>query len=880
MTSTRLVLTAALGTILALTFSACGRTSPENSGSGNLLRVESEPAGVNCPQGGLAVLTGLDQDEDGILDDGEVVSTSYVCNGQGQDGQDGEDGHSTLITTDEEAPGENCQEGGFVVLSGLDLDDDGILDPEEVTSTEYLCNGQTGQDGQNGQDGQDGHSTLIDTADEPPGPNCPAGGFIVSSGLDLDDNGVLEPEEVTATEYVCNGVDGQAGLGSLVSVMDEAAGANCPSGGQAVRSGVDTNRDGLLQPEEVTSTDYVCNGATGADGEPGLTSLVRQEDAAPGDCPFEGRVVMTGLDEDRDGYLDDAEVMATSYVCNGEPGAPAHASLFRLLQEPAGANCPAGGTQVQTGLDTNDDGLLEPGEVTQARYLCNGVDGADGVSSLTSVTTEPAGLNCPAGGQKVESGLDDSGDGVLDPAEVDSTSYVCNGEAGINSLVAIADEPAGANCPSGGSLVQSGLDDNADGLLDPAEVDQSTYVCDGGNMVLRVSNAVWGGVCQRGGVEVETGVDDNGNDVLDDDEVDQTQYVCNLFFVHISAGYEFSCATISDGTARCWGRNHLGQLGDGTTMDHEYPAAVRGLSSVAEVVTGHYHTCALLIDGTARCWGYNGGGQVGDGTIDDRHTPVEVILLQDALVLCAGGWHSCAVHADGTASCWGSNLFGELGNGTNSASSVPFQVSNLQDVSGISAGYGHTCTSHSDGTVKCWGKNEYGQLGDGTFIDRNTPAAVTGLSGVSGIAAGGQHSCTRQNDGTARCWGLNTQGALGDGTVVTRSTPVTVVGLSGAVTVSIDSIHSCAILADGSVKCWGMNSSGELGDGTTTGRLTPVAVIGLSSVLQVSAGRHTTCALQNDGTIMCWGANEYGQLGDGTTTNRLTPTPVLGDLAP
>ena len=307
MTSTRLVLTAALGALLALPFSACGRSGPENSGSGSLLRVESEPAGANCPQGGLAVLTGLDQDEDGILDDGEVASTSYVCNGLGQDG------HSTLISTDEEAPGENCQEGGFVVRSGLDLDDDGSLDPEEVTSTEYLCNGQTGQDG---------HSTLISTAEEPPGPNCPAGGFIVSSGLDLDGNGVLEPEEVTATEYVCNGEDGQDGLGSLVSVMDEAAGANCPSGGQAVRSGVDTNRDGLLQPEEVTSTDYVCNGATGADGEPGLTSLVRQEDAAPGDCPFEGRVVMTGLDEDRDGYLDDAEVMATSYVCNGEPGTP------------------------------------------------------------------------------------------------------------------------------------------------------------------------------------------------------------------------------------------------------------------------------------------------------------------------------------------------------------------------------------------------------------------------------------------------------------------------------------------------------------------------------------------------------------------------------
>jgi len=823
---------------------------------------------VNCPEGGLAVLTGLDQDEDGILDDGEVASTSYVCNGQGQDG------HSTLIDTADEPPGPNCPAGGFIVSSGLDLDDDGILDPEEVTSTEYLCNGQTGQDG---------HSTLISTAEEPPGPNCPAGGFIVSSGLDLDGNGVLEPEEVTATEYVCNGEDGQDGLGSLVSVMDEAAGANCPSGGQAVRSGVDTNRDGLLQPEEVTSTDYVCNGAAGADGQPGLTSLVRQEDAAPGDCPFEGRVVMTGLDEDRDGYLDDAEVMATSYVCNGEPGAPAHASLFELLDEPAGANCPTGGTQVQTGLDTNDDGVLDPGEITQARYLCNGSDGADGLDSLVAVSDEAAGGGCGVvAGKKVETGLDNNGDGVLDPGEVDSTSFVCNGEDGIgvtNSLVSVTTEPAGAACPTGGQRVEIGLDDNGNTILEPAEIDTTSYVCNGLNTVLRFSNAEWGGVCQRGGVKVETGVDDDADGILDDPEVDQTQYVCNLFIVQISCRAYLTCALVSDGTGRCWGVNDHGQVGDGSTVDRWSPAPVSGLTQAVEVSAGGTHGCARLADGTARCWGMNEAGQLGDGTTVDSPIPVAVSGLSQASEVSAGFCHSCARLPTGTAFCWGNNAHGQLGDGTMTDRLTPVEVGGLVEVIRIQAGSFYSCAILADGTARCWGRNHAGQLGDGTTNSRSMPVVVTGLTQVAGISLGFSHTCAYLSDGSARCWGDNTNGQLGDGTTTNSYTPVVVSFLSQVIGVSAGTGHSCAVLTDGTALCWGHNNYGQLGDGTTIGRRRPVVVSEIFGVTGLSLANSYTCATTSERT-RCWGNNLHGQLGDGTTNNRLLPTPIIWELAP
>ena len=95
-------------------------------------------------------------------------------------------------------------------------------------------------------------------------------------------------------------------------------------------------------------------------------------------------------------------------------------------------------------------------------------------------------------------------------------------------------------------------------------------------------------------------------------------------WLKISAGYLFTCGLLSDSTARCWGRNYVGQLGDGTTTDRLVPTTLSGGGSWMDITTdaGLFSTaCGIKSDLTARCWGKNYFGQLGDGTTTDRLVP-------------------------------------------------------------------------------------------------------------------------------------------------------------------------------------------------------------------------------------------------------------------
>ena len=88
-----------------------------------------------------------------------------------------------------------------------------------------------------------------------------------------------------------------------------------------------------------------------------------------------------------------------------------------------------GGTRIDVGVDDNSNGVLEASEIDQTQYVCDG--GSSNNTMLTSVSGAPANLGCNVAGRVISHGLDngDGGgiyaNGVLESGEIDSSTTFC-----------------------------------------------------------------------------------------------------------------------------------------------------------------------------------------------------------------------------------------------------------------------------------------------------------------------------------------------------------------------------------------------------------------------------------------------------------------------
>ncbi|HET9958846.1 MAG TPA: hypothetical protein VFQ61_30340, partial [Polyangiaceae bacterium] len=558
-----------------------------------LVAVSEEAPGKNCEHGGQLVEIGPDLDQDGSIDTEVARESHYVCDGVA--GQSGDSGVGSLVVSGEEGPGDKCAYGGQRVVYGVDANTNGILDEGEVAQVRYVCRGAPGVTPA---------VPLFTVTPVAAGELCGAGGERIESGLDLDHNNALDPAEITTTRYVCTRSPGAPARVSLVNVATEPAGVRCAGGGRRVDVGLDQNADHILQDAEILNTQYVCAGAPGAQGTAGQSALVptviKSPEAAGTHCANGGQRIEIGFDADASGGLTGSEITQTEYVCDGgsgDPGEPGRLAVLAVVKtgsELPGENCPAGGQSIQSGLDSNSNGMLDAGEVTRTDFVCYGssaLDGSNGVNALlglTSVTEEPAGTNCTAGGQAVSFGLDDDEDGTLDAEEIEGTRYICNGVAGTNgtvgaagtdarrTLVTVAAEPASPNCLFGGNRISYGLDDNSDSVLAPGEIDATRYVCNGApgtngtngtsagnavNSLVKLSAEASGVNCTGGGRRIDAGLDSNASGVLDATEIQSTSYVCD-YDPFINGSFELANFQGWTVTGGIWGL-----VTEGTTLN-------------------------------------------------------------------------------------------------------------------------------------------------------------------------------------------------------------------------------------------------------------------------------------------------------------------------
>ena len=216
----------------------------------------------------------------------------------------------------------------------------------------------------------------------------------------------------------------------------------------------------------------------------------------------------------------------------------------------------------------------------------------------------------------------------------------------------------------------------------------------------------------------------------------------------IGARYRHTCALLgADGSVLCWGKNQYGALGNGNTTTQYSPDPVldpqgtEPLTGATTLHVGHRQTCVTMSDGTARCWGQNDQGQLGNGqgALQAVSSLPQIVLANaegDPLTAVRsvqiGTRHACALRDDDGIQCWGSSdANGMLGTGADYASE-PYPVDVLEapggtplsGVLGMYMGRNHTCAVLKTEPLACWGRNDLGQLGDGTTTSRNVPVVI------------------------------------------------------------------------------------------------------------------------------------------------------------
>ena len=397
------------------------------------------------------------------------------------------------------------------------------------------------------------------------------------------------------------------------------------------------------------------------------------------------------------------------------------------------------------------------------------------------------------------------------------------------------------------------------------------------------------------------------------------------------SGTNRTCAILSN-NVWCWGKNNMGQLGDGTTSDSNIPVKVRSIGDmkygkIIDIFTAQHHSFVLTQLGSNKklyCWGSNEDGQLGNGSSGAGNyssVPVEVggtLAGKDVTSIGGTGDVSCAI-VSGKIYCWGRNNMGQLGFGN--PGNPGFRATPVQINSGghnrLPSNYFATklatggsrsqtmCTITTEKRAYCWGLARFGQMGIGPISGNHYSYAtrVKDLENVTDISQDGytwasdhayvSHTCAIAS-GRVYCWGgagRGQSGPLGHGAFGAHFQPVQVNGLPGVpLRIEVGIAHSCALVNDHgnkNVYCWGDNKLGQLGTNSNTPQFSTspktvhVGIGGLpptESVVDIAAGANRGCAIMTNKRSYCWGLNENGQIGDGTSgseNNRFSPTESL-----
>lgn len=344
-----------------------GDSTPPAGTSRDLVRVTPVAAGRTCPAGGTEIAKGQDLNGDQALGDDEVTERQVVCNGLSAEVDPNAAPSGSLVRV-AEADADTCPHGGLVIMTGPDLDADGILSEEEVTSHETVCALPS-----TGERGKDGADTLLRVTGVSHAPRCDGYALRIESGIDLDGDGALSDDEVQHTEFLCDGeagTQGPRGHSALLRTTRKITLEGCPAGGVLIETGLDLNGNGKLDDAEVSHEERICDGADGRDGSTVGTATAGR-DGRDGTDGKDGRDGVDGKDgaNGKDG-VNGTNGRDGKDGVDGKDGKHGLNTLLRFEVVTSEARCAQGGFVVESGLDLNTNGKLDGNEVTHRETLC------------------------------------------------------------------------------------------------------------------------------------------------------------------------------------------------------------------------------------------------------------------------------------------------------------------------------------------------------------------------------------------------------------------------------------------------------------------------------------------------------------------------------